>query len=62
MGAVIVKAQMQLQFTGYRRVDGFKKATKLSGAMTPMELADHRPGLGIERREEIGGAVFRPVP
>lgn len=23
----------------------------------PMELADHRAGLGIERREEIAGAV-----
>jgi hypothetical protein len=42
VSAVIVEDQVQLQFAGHRRIDGFKKAFELGAAVTLMELSRRR--------------------
>src|SRR5258708_20198340 len=38
-----------------------RKAFKFGGAMAPMELADYRAGLGVERGKQIDGAVTHVI-
>ena len=57
VGAVIVENQMHLKSDRHCSVNGFKEAAKLDRAMAPMKLADHGPGLNIERGEQVDGAV-----
>jgi len=57
VGCVVVKNQVQFQFIRHACVNGFKEIAKLDRSMTPMELADNSAGLGIERREQVDGAV-----
>ena len=59
VSAVIVQDQIQLQLA--RQVDGFQKAAKLLRAVATMEFANHGAGLGIERSEQIDGAVTHIV-
>src|SRR6266850_541374 len=61
VGAVVVQDQVQFQLAGNRRVNGFKKAFKFGGAMAPMELADYRAGLGVERGKQIDVAVTHVI-
>ena len=61
MGAVIIEDQVQLQFTRYRGVDGCKEAAKLDRAVTAMELTDHGAGFGVERGEQVDGAMAQVV-
>ena len=60
MGAVIVEDQVQLQFA-HRGVDGCKEAAKLDRAVALMELTDHGARLGVERAEQVDGAVAQVV-
>ena len=57
MGAVIVKNQMQLRSDRHCRINGFQEAAKLNCTMAPMKLANHTPGLDVQRGEQIDGAV-----
>src|ERR1700722_10217480 len=57
VSAVIIEDQVQVQFGRHGGVDGFKKIAKLDRAMTPMELANHRPGLGVECGEQVDRAM-----
>src|SRR6202047_5565097 len=61
VGAVVFQDQVKSQLAGNRRVNGFKKAFKFGGAMASMELADYRAGLGVERGEQIDGAVTHVI-
>jgi hypothetical protein len=58
---VAIEDQVQFQLAGHRRVNDFKKAFKFGRAMAPVELADYRAGPGIERGEQIDGAVTHVI-
>src|SRR5581483_9123518 len=51
----------QVQFTGHTCLDGFQKTAKLDGAVAPMKLTDNGAGLGIERSEQVDGAVTQVI-
>src|SRR5208283_2005521 len=61
VGAVVVEDQVQFQLAGHCRVNGFKKAFEFGGAMAPVKLADYGAGLGVERGEQIDGAVTHVI-
>jgi hypothetical protein len=48
---------MHVQCHGHAGDDGFQKIAKLDCPVAPMNLADNGAGLGIERTEEVDGAV-----
>src|SRR3981081_395051 len=61
MGAVIIEDQVQLQFARHCGVDGCKEAAKLDRAVALMELTDHGAGPGVERGEQVDGAMAQVV-
>src|SRR5690349_1083154 len=61
MRAVIIENQVQVQFRGHAGLDGFQEIAKLDGAVTPMKLTDNSTGLGIERSEQVDGAVTHVI-
>ena len=61
VGAVIIEDQVQFQVARHGGVDGFQEAAKLDRAVTAMELADHGAGFGVERGEQVDGAVAQVV-
>src|SRR5580704_2336457 len=61
MGAVIIEDQVQLQVAWHRGVDGCKEVAKLDRAVALMELADHGASLGVERGNQVDGAVAQVV-
>jgi hypothetical protein len=61
VGAVIIEDQMQLQFVRHCGVDSCKEAAKLARAVALMELANHGAGAGVERGEQVGGAMAQVI-
>jgi len=64
VGTVVVQDEMHVQFGGHRGVNGVEELPKLDAAVTPMQLTNHEPGLGIqggaERRRAVSGVVVSP--
>ena len=57
VGAVVVQDEVYVQFCGHVLLDGVEKAAELTGAMTTMQLAQHRAAGHVEGGEQTGGAV-----
>ena len=55
--SIIVQNQVQVQFAGYAGIDGFQEITKFDCAVPPMKLANNGTGLGVERSEQVDGAI-----
>src|SRR2546426_5256937 len=61
MRARVVENEMKIQLRRHGGVDGVEKFPKLGGALALVKLAEDLAALGVQGREERGGAVARVV-